>query len=128
MKKNLLFGRLYATLAIAVCAMSVNGQALKLESNRGFGLVPSTMTANGKARITAVADDGMHIYNTNFLQEKVINYTGQKYRSGYREETAEVTPTGAQISYYSTGGRAYIPQMPRGYLRSGHPDRSSRVS
>jgi hypothetical protein len=66
------------------------------------------MTANGKARITAVADDGMHIYNTNFLQEKVINYTGQKYRSGYREETAEVTPTGAQISYYSTGGRAYI--------------------
>lgn len=100
MKKNLLFGRLCATLAIAACTLSVNGQSLKLESNSGFGLVPATMTANGKARITAVADDGLHIYNTNFIQEKVVNDERGLYASGYRTETAEVSVTGAKVSKF----------------------------
>lgn len=100
MKKNLLFGRLSATLAIAACALSVNAQSLKLESNSGFGLVPATMTANGKARITAVADDGLHIYNTNFIQEKVVNDERGEYASGYRSETAEVSVTGAKVSKF----------------------------
>ena len=101
MKKNLLFGRLCATLAIAACALSVNAQSLKLESNSGFGLVPATMTANGKARITAVADDGLHIYNTNFIQEKVVSDERGKYVSGYRSETAEVSVTGAKVSDFA---------------------------
>ena len=101
MKKNLLFGRLCATLAIAACALSVNAQSLKLESNSGFGLVPATMTANGKARITAVADDGLHIYNTNFIQEKVVNDERGEYVSGYRSETAEVSVTGAKVSNFA---------------------------
>lgn len=101
MKKNLLFGRLCATLAIAACALSVNAQSLKLESNSGFGLVPATMTANGKARITAVADDGLHIYNTNFIQEKVVNDERGEYVSGYRTETAEVSVTGAKVSKFA---------------------------
>lgn len=101
MKKNLLFGRLCATLAIAACTLSVNGQSLKLESNSGFGLVPATMTANGKARITAVADDGLHIYNTNFIQEKVVNDERGEYSSGYRSETAEVSVTGAKVRHFA---------------------------
>jgi len=101
MKKNLLFGRLSATLAIAACALSVNAQSLKLESNSGFGLVPATMTANGKARITAVADDGLHIYNTNFIQEKVVNDERGEYSSGSRSETAEVSVTGAKVSKFT---------------------------
>ena len=101
MKKNLLFGRLCATLAIAACALSVNAQSLKLESNSGFGLVPATMTANGKARITAVADDGLHIYNTNFIQEKVVSDERGKYVSGYRSETAEVSVTGAKVRQFA---------------------------
>ncbi|MBP5195981.1 MAG: hypothetical protein J6035_01040 [Bacteroidaceae bacterium] len=101
MKKNLLFGRLCATLAIAACALSVNAQSLKLESNSGFGLVPATMTANGKARITAVADDGLHIYNTNFIQEKVVSDERGEYVSGYRSETAEVSVTGAKVSKFA---------------------------
>lgn len=100
MKKNLLFGRLCATLAIAACTLSVNAQSLKLESNSGFGLVPATMTANGKARITAVADDGLHIYNTNFIQEKVVNDERGEYVSGSRSETAEVSVTGAKVSKF----------------------------
>ncbi len=101
MKKNLLFGRLCATLAIAACALSVNAQSLKLESNSGFGLVPATMTANGKARITAVADDGLHIYNTNFIQEKVVSDERGEYVSGSRSETAEVSVTGAKVSNFA---------------------------
>lgn len=101
MKKNLLFGRLSATLAIAACALSVNAQSLKLESNSGFGLVPATMTANGKARITAVADDGLHIYNTNFIQEKVVSDERGEYSSGYRSETAEVSVTGAKVRHFA---------------------------
>lgn len=101
MKKNLLFGRLCATLAIAACALSVNAQSLKLESNSGFGLVPATMTANGKARITAVADDGLHIYNTNFIQEKVVSDERGEYVSGYRTETAEVSVTGAKVRQFA---------------------------
>ena len=101
MKKNLLFGRLSATLAIAACALSVNAQSLKLESNSGFGLVPATMTANGKARITAVADDGLHIYNTNFIQEKVVSDERGEYSSGSRSETAEVSVTGAKVSNFA---------------------------
>lgn len=97
MKKNLLFGRLCAALAIAACTLSVNAQSLKLESNSGFGLVPATMTANGKARITAVADDGLHIYNTNFIQEKVVSDERGEYVSGSRSETAEVSVTGAKV-------------------------------
>lgn len=109
MKKNLLFGRLCATLAIAACTLSVNAQSLKLESNSGFGLVPATMTANGKARITAVADDGLHIYNTNFIQEKVVNDERGEYASGYRSETAEVSVTGAKVSKFAVQDfRAHI--------------------
>lgn len=98
MKKNLLFGRLCATLAIAACTLGVNGQSLKLESNSGFGLVPATMTVDGKARITASADDGLHIYNTNFIQEKVVNDERGEYADGSRKETAEVSVTGAKVS------------------------------
>ena len=109
MKRNLHFGRVCASLIIAAaCALSVNAQVLKLESDKGPGLVPATMTANGKTRITTQDEAGIHIYNTNFLQEKVINYSPQKYRSGSRLETASVTPTGAKISDYYVSGPAYF--------------------
>lgn len=108
MKRNLHFGRVCASLIAAACALNVNAQILKLESDKGPGLVPATMTANGKTRITTQDEAGIHIYNTNFLQEKVINYSPQKYRSGSRLETASVTPTGAKISDYYVSGPAYF--------------------
>lgn len=109
MKRNLHLERECASLIIAAaCALSVNAQVLKLESDKGPGLVPATMTANGKTRITTQDEAGIHIYNTNFLQEKVINYSPMKYRAGNREETATVTPTAAKISHYYVSGSAYF--------------------
>ena len=108
MKRKLHIERVCASLIAAACALSVNAQVLKLESDKGPGLVPATMTANGKTRITTQDEAGIHIYNTNFLQEKVINYSPMKYRAGSREETATVTPTGAKISYYYVSGPAYF--------------------
>lgn len=108
MKRKLHFERVCASLIAAACALSVNAQILKLESDKGPGLVPATMTANGKTRITTQDEAGIHIYNTNFLQEKVLNYSPQKYRSGSRRETAEVTPTGAKTSSYWVNGPAYF--------------------
>lgn len=101
MKKKLHFGRVCAMLAIAACAQSVNGQILKLESSRGPGLVPASMTIDGKPRITTKEDDGIHIYNTDFIQERVVNYSRQTYRRGNRTEQGEVTVTGAEISSFN---------------------------
>lgn len=108
MKQNLHFGRVCAALIAAACALSANAQTLKLESNRGFGLIPGTMTADGKPRVTSSEEDGIHIYSTSFQLEKVMKYSPAKSRAGSRRETAEVDVTGAKISSFSFGGPVYF--------------------
>lgn len=108
MKQNLHFGRVCAALIAAACALSANAQTLKLESNRGFGLIPGTVTVDGKPRVTSSEDDGIHIYDKNFQLEKVIKYASEKYRTGSREEEAEVDVTGAKINGFHILGTANI--------------------
>lgn len=108
MKQNLHFGRVCAALIAAACALSANAQTLKLESNKGFGLIPGTMTVDGKPRVTSSEEDGIHIYSPNFQLEKVIKYAPAKYRDGSREEEAEVDVTGAKINGFHIQGTAYI--------------------
>ena len=108
MKQNLHFGRVCAALIAAACALSANAQTLKLESNKGFGLIPGTMTVDGKPRVTSSEEDGIHIYSPNFQLEKVIKYAPAKYRGGSREEKAEVDVTGVKVSDFIILGTAYI--------------------
>ena len=108
MKQNLHFGRVCAALIAAACALSANAQTLKLESNKGFGLIPGTMTVDGKPRVTSSEEDGIHIYSPNFQLEKVIKYAPAKYRRGSREEKAEVDVTGVKVSDFIILGTAYI--------------------
>ena len=97
-----------AALIAAACALSANAQTLKLESNKGFGLIPGTMTVDGKPRVTSSEEDGIHIYSPNFQLEKVIKYAPAKYRGGSREEKAEVDVTGVKVSDFIILGTAYI--------------------
>ena len=84
-------------MACAVVGAKAEGK--QVESKSSLGYVPASLTADGKARIVAFADDGQHIYNTDFVQEKVVTRAANKYTSGQREETATVTITGAKISF-----------------------------
>ena len=95
-------------LIAAACALSANAQTPKLESNGKFGLIPGTMTADGKPRVTTSEEDGIHIYGPDFQLEKVIQYAPEKYYVGSREEKAEVDVTGAKINDFQIQGTAYI--------------------
>ena len=68
-------------MCIADCSLHVSANAQVLKSWNRIKARPCSCHYDGKrqTRITTQDEAGIHIYNTSFLQEKVINYSPQKY-------------------------------------------------
>lgn len=117
MKKNLRFGRVFAAVMAAVCAMGANAQVVTHKGDYNDALlVPSALTVDGKARITLGNKSGeISIYNKNFEKEASIIPVSQSYRSDIYIQEATVNVTGAALTskdpfQYATSYSWYNPQ------------------
>lgn len=105
MKKNLHFGRVFAAVMAAACALSANAQ-VKLETESLLSLIPSTVTADGKTRLAttsstnydATTGQKAYIYNKNFTEETSFDVITVSYSSGQLNEIAKVPVTGVKVT------------------------------
>lgn len=98
--------KLLLLTSLSLCAAtSIQAQVVSTDLERGFRVIPASLTSNGKATLYAASDvytedvATFKVYDENFQLAKTINIDRIAFDTSSRTETAVVVPTGAKRSY-----------------------------
>ena len=107
--------KLLLLTSLSLCAAtSIQAQVVSTDLERGFYVIPASLTSNGKATVYAASDGytedvaTFKVYDENFRLAKTINIDRIAFDTSSRTETAVVVPTGAKRWSYGYGGPSSV--------------------